>query len=141
MASRTLKWEGEIVEAPWVRQLGKYFYVFYSGATFCNERYSVGVARSTSALGPFAKRSEPILVSNSNSTSNNRQWVGPGHNAVVSTGGHDYLVYHAWNGPQKCGANTGNRELMLDRIAWHGGWPSVNDGTPSTGEVPVPQVP
>ena len=30
---------------------------------------------------------------------------------------------------------------MLDRITWQGGWPVINNGTPSTGNKPAPDVP
>ena len=133
LIQNTLAWEGDVVEAPWVKQRGGYYYLFYSGFRYCNGTYGVGVARARSPLGPFTKRSAPILHSNAT-------WTGPGHNSVVSTGGHDYIVYHAWHGAHQCG-DAGNRELMLDRITWRGGWPFVNSGSPGRGPQPVPQVP
>lgn len=125
-----LPWEGDVVEAPWVARHGGYFYLFYSGFRYCNATYGVGVARSRSPLGPFHKRSGPILRSNAT-------WVGPGHNSVVTAGGHDWIVYHAWHGAHACG-DRGNRELLVDRIGWANGWPHVNDGTPSIGRRAAP---
>ncbi|HEX3760610.1 MAG TPA: glycoside hydrolase family 43 protein [Kofleriaceae bacterium] len=126
----TLAWEGLVTEAPWVISRGKYFYMFYSGAAFNTSRYGIGVARATSPLGPFHKRSAPILASNST-------WQGPGHNSTIEAGGHRYIIYAAWHDK----ANVGKRDMLLDRISWSGGWPSVNNGTPSTGTHTAPTVP
>ena len=129
----TLAWEGDVVEAPWVIHRGKFYYLFYSGFRYCNATYGTGIARSRSPLGPFAKRSGPILKSNA-------KWSGPGHNSVVRTGGRAYVVYHAWRGAHDCG-DDGSRQLMLDPITWKGGWPLVNAGTPSRGVHAAPIVP
>ncbi len=133
MLKNTLAWEGDVVEAPWVMHRGRYYYMFYSGFRYCNDTYGVGVARATSPLGPFKKRSAPILHSNA-------KWNGPGHNSVVASGGHNFLVYHAWSGAHSCGG-TGTRKLMIDWITWRGGWPFVNSGTPSRGVHTAPPVP
>jgi beta-xylosidase len=130
LIKNNLGWEGDVVEAPWVHAHGGHYYMFYSGFTFCNATYAVGVARADSPLGPFKKRGAPILRTNP-------EWNGPGHNAIASAGGHDYIVYHAWKGAHTC-AESGDRELMLDRVRWVGGWPRVNNGTPSRGPQPVP---
>ncbi|MGZ3425361.1 MAG: glycoside hydrolase family 43 protein [Polyangia bacterium] len=133
LIENTLGWEGDVVEAPWVMHRGNYYFMFYSGFRYCNHTYGVGVARATSPLGPFHKRSAPIVHSND-------VWTGPGHNSVVPTGGHDYLVYHAWRGAHEC-SQGGNRALLLDRITWQGGWPFVNSGSPSRGIHTAPTVP
>lgn len=130
LIQNTLAWEGDVVEAPWVEHRGNYYYLFYSGFRYCNDTYGVGVARARSPLGPFHKRSAPILHSNS-------RWIGPGHNSVVSAAGHDFIVYHAWSGAHSCGEG-GDRELLVDRISWHGGWPFINNGTPSRGVHTAP---
>ncbi|NVB81829.1 MAG: family 43 glycosylhydrolase [Kofleriaceae bacterium] len=129
----TLGWEGDVVEAPWVIHRGTYYYLFYSGFRYCNATYGVGVARSRSPLGPFTKRSAPILKSNG-------RWAGPGHNSVVRTGGKAYMVYHAWDAPHACG-DPGGRHLMIDAISWKGGWPVVNNGTPSRTARQAPAIP
>lgn len=133
LLSNTLAWEGDLVEAPWVIKRGSYYYLFYSGFRYCNATYGTGVARSKSPLGPFVKRSRPILASNG-------AWSGPGHNSIVRTGGRAWIVYHAWPGRHEC-EEDGSRKLMLDPISWSGGWPSVGNGTPSSGVRPAPVVP
>jgi beta-xylosidase len=128
----TERWEGDVVEAPWVVHHGSYYYLFYSGFRYCDHTYGVGVARSHSPLGPFKKRSGPILRSNAT-------WVGPGHNSIARAGDHDWIVYHAWHGAHSCG-DTGSRELLIDRVRWVGGWPAINDGTPSRASHPAPTL-
>lgn len=128
----TIAWEGDVVEAPWVVRRGGYYYMFYSGFRYCNATYGVGIARAKSPLGPFTKKSAPVLRTNA-------AWSGPGHNAVIRTGGKPYLVYHAWQGAHDCD-DGGGRQLMLDAIGWEGGWPTINDGTPSRGAKPAPET-
>lgn len=130
LLKNTLAWEGDVVEAPWVIHRGNFYYMFYSGFRYCNETYGVGVARSRSPLGPFTKRGAPILRSNGT-------WGGPGHNSFVRAAGKPYLVYHAWEAPHSCD-DAGTRKLMLDRVTWSGGWPVINNGTPSIGARAAP---
>ena len=108
-----------------VRHDGSY-YLFYSGNVY-DARYRTGVARAAAPLGPFQKHGAPILGSSA-------AWVGPGHGSVVHVGANDYFVYHAWLPSQ-----AGGRMPLLDRIHWQGGWPLVNDGTPSDSPQPWPQ--
>jgi arabinan endo-1,5-alpha-L-arabinosidase len=133
LLKNTLGWEGDVVEAPWVMHRGRYYFMFYSGYRYCDHTYGVGVARATSPLGPFHKRSAPILHSND-------KWTGPGHNSIVPSGGHDFIVYHAWRGAHACG-ESGNRELLIDWVTWRGGWPFINSGSPSRGVHTAPPVP
>jgi hypothetical protein len=58
----------------------------------------------------------------------------------VRVGGVPYLVYHAWQAPHVC-SDGGSRKLMLDRIRWSGGWPTVANGTPSRTAQPAPSIP
>jgi arabinan endo-1,5-alpha-L-arabinosidase len=73
-----LPWEGPLVEAPWIIQNGKYYYLFYSGNGYCGAAYAVGVARSTNPLGPYEKKGDPIRKSDS-------KFIGPGHCSVLKT--------------------------------------------------------
>jgi beta-xylosidase len=133
LLKNTLAWEGTLVEAPFVIGRGKYYFMFYSGFRYCDGTYGVGIARSLSPLGPFKKKGAPILHSNDS-------FAGPGHNSVVRTGGHDWIVYHAWTGAHHCSDEGRHRSMLLDRIAWSKGWPSVNNGTPSRGQKTAPTL-
>jgi hypothetical protein len=127
-------WEGAVTEAPWLIARAGYYYLFYSGNSYANATYAVGVARATTPLGPYSKASAPIVTSNA-------VWIGPGHCSVVDgpgpTGNSDtYMLYHGWaaghvNGPGDA------RELLLDRVVFANGWPSL-PGAPSTTSMPMP---
>jgi beta-xylosidase len=112
-------WEGAVTEAPFMVERNGMFYLFYSGNSYADATYAVGVARGPSPLGPMTKLGTPILSSAG-------AWAGPGHCAVVETfGGDTAVVYHAWpndciNGP-RCG-----RATLLDFAHWGAdGWPRM----------------
>lgn len=123
-------WEGGVVEGPWMVAHDGAFYLFYSGNSYADATYAVGVARAGAPLGPFEKAAAPIVTSNAT-------WVGPGHCSVVTArDGETVMVYHAWraghvNGPGDV------RQMLIDRVVWQGGWPAVPGG-PSTTSMPLP---
>src|SRR5581483_3131112 len=127
-------WEGAVVEAPWVEKRGGFYYLYYSGNSYANASYAVGVARSRSPLGPFVKDpSGPILHSNA-------QFSGPGHMAIVTDpSGQDFMLFHAWHAGHEGDGNGPGRELLVNRVTWRDGWPTVHDGTPAATDVgPAP---
>lgn len=122
-------WEGAVTEAPWMVEHGGSFYLFYSGNSYANASYAIGVARASSPLGPFTKAPGPIVTTGG-------AWVGPGHCAVVDRDGASYVVYHAWqqghvNGPGDM------RYPLVDQLQWGTDWPAVS-GAPSSASRPVP---
>jgi beta-xylosidase len=127
-------WEGGVVEAPWVvKRDGRYF-MFYSGNVY-DHRYRTGVARATSLTGPWEKKGAPILE-------NNAAWGGPGHGSVGRAGALDYFTYHAWqNAGNGTAVSAKGRMVLVDRITWKDGWPSIANGSPSTGAQPWPGEP
>jgi len=68
-------WEGAVTEGPFMIEHGGSYYLFYSGNSYANASYAVGVAKASSPTGPFTKAAAPIVTSTST-------WVGPGHNSV-----------------------------------------------------------
>jgi GH43 family beta-xylosidase len=123
-------WEEPLVEAPWMVEHGGSFYLFYSGNGYWGAAYAIGVARSSSPLGPFTKASAPLVVTKGS-------WVGPGHNSTVTTPeGTDWLVYHAWRAGHVNGPGDG-RVVLIDRLLWEGGWPALGHA-PSSVSLPAP---
>ena len=128
------KWEGAVVEGPFVVRHGGWFYLFYSGNGCCGAgcNYALGVARSKSLHGPYEKYSRnPILAGNDT-------WKCPGHGSVVMTPqGRWFLMYHAYS--VKDSIFTG-RQALLDEVTFGSdGWPAINEGKgPSTGGVLSP---
>jgi beta-xylosidase len=107
-----LPWEGDLVEAPylWVDDASgdPVYHLFYSANSYADSRYAVGHARASSPLGPFTKDPEPLLVTNDVA-------VGPGHNALLSTGDEVWTVYHAWD-PSGVGDDAVGRSMWLSRV-------------------------
>jgi beta-xylosidase len=90
--------EGEIVdvtpdsyfEAPFmVKRNGRYFLMYSNGRTD-RDTYQVHYAVGSHPLGPFTEApNSPILVTNKAANIHS-----PGHHAVFSLGGRDYIFYH-----------------------------------------------
>src|SRR5829696_692177 len=117
-------WEGSVVEGAFILQRGNWFYLFYSGNACCGRRcnYALGVARSSSLLGPYEKNAaNPILAAN-------ETWQCPGHGSIVTDAeGRDFLLYHAYRKSET--AFFIGREALLDQVVWGpDGWPKINDG-------------
>jgi arabinan endo-1,5-alpha-L-arabinosidase len=110
-----------LIEGAWVTFRDGTYFLFYSGDRCCSRepRYAVMVARSTSALGPFEERPEPILEAGNG-------WLAPGHNSVATDDeGNDWMLYHAIR-------EAPARLLLLDRIEYREGWPRIAGDRPST---------
>ncbi|ERM83075.1 hypothetical protein P872_06265 [Rhodonellum psychrophilum GCM71 = DSM 17998] len=133
-----------------IKKDGKYYY-FGSEGSCCegsNSTYKVRVAVSDNILGPYVDKvgnsiksgnyGEIILSGNAEAYG----FSGPGHNAQIMTddAGQDWLLYHAIpkNNPLlQNGASR--RPLMLDKLIWKEGWPTIERGTPSFSSQVAPQ--
>ena len=85
-------WEAGVTEAPFMQicEGGKYC-LFFSGASYANCNYAVGVATSDSVTGPFIKNlNNPILASQ-------ESVCGPGGESLFDG---SYSVIHTWNNQQ-----------------------------------------
>ncbi|MFC5823528.1 family 43 glycosylhydrolase [Nonomuraea insulae] len=141
------KFEGSFV----VRHDG-YYYLLASSANCCagpTTGYSVLAGRATSPRGPFTdKEGRPLLASRAGGTpvldQNGDRWIGTGHHAqLTDLAGQDWMLYHAIDRAdpyldEPFGINE--RPMLLDRLDWIDGWPTVRAGAgPSerSGEAPV----
>ncbi len=80
-------WQGRIVEAPDLVEMGGIYYLFYSGNWFNQNGYAIGVARCAGPLGPCADTSAtPFLGSNA-------QGDGPGEASVFRDASGIWLLY------------------------------------------------
>ncbi|MDG4826243.1 family 43 glycosylhydrolase [Asanoa sp. WMMD1127] len=127
-------------EGAYVVRRGGWYYLFGSAANCCagpTTGYSVFAGRSKSPTGPFVDRSgASLLDSRVGGTPviqpNGNRWIGTGHNAVVTDErGRDWFVYHAIDRDvpyldEPYGINR--RPMLIDRLDWHGGWPTVRGG-------------
>jgi arabinan endo-1,5-alpha-L-arabinosidase len=127
-------------EGAYVVRHGRWYYLFASEANCCagpTTGYTVFAGRSTSPRGPFTDRDGISLVTSRVGgtivvTPNGNTWVGTGHNAVATDlAGQDWLVYHAIDRrdpflDEPFGINE--RPMLLDRLDWIDGWPTVRAG-------------
>lgn len=137
-------WE-DVVEGPWVTYRDGYYYLYYSGDTCCEypAHYAVMVARSESATGPFVKLAEATGAAHSAILVASDRWNGPGHNSVITdAAGQDWLFYHAIDTRNPLAAeDSGVRRVMLmDRLVYRDGWPTVEEGISSAVEQRGPVV-
>lgn len=125
------RWEGGVVEGPFVLHRSGWFYLFYSGNGCCGNdcTYALGVARSHSLLGPWEKNpANPILDGNAT-------WKCPGHGSIVTDqSGRCWFLYHAYS---TGGTIFTGREALLDEVTFGAdGWPVINGGKgPSVSAV------
>lgn len=138
-------------EGSYVLRHNGWYYLLASTANCCAgpaTGYSVHVGRSRSPRGPFVDRDGiPLVASRAGGTpilmQNGNRWIGTGHNGFLTDlSGQDWIVYHAIDRAdpyldEPFGINE--RPMLLDRLDWIGGWPTVNAGAgPSDTPRPAP---
>jgi len=128
-----------LVEGSWVTCHDGFYYLYYSGDNCCGEKahYAVMIARSKSAEGPFETLAEAEKKENSVILSKNKKWIAPGHNSVVTDDkGQEWIVYHAIDSDNP----KGGRIVLIDKITYKNGWPTINSGSPSIIKISKPIV-
>lgn len=124
---------GTAYEGTYIHKRGGYYYMFASIGSCCEglkSTYTTVVGRSTSLFGPYLDKKDQSMMDNHHEIliHKNDSFVGTGHNSeiVSDNAGTDWLFYHAVSV-----ANPDGRVLMLDKIDWIDGWPSVEGNSPS----------
>lgn len=117
---------GNAIEAPFIYQHGKYFYLFASIDYCCkgvNSNYKVIVGRAKQPQGPYLdKTGKPLSAGGGTLVlEGNKKYAGIGHNAVVKINGDDFIVCHAYDKTQ-----NGRSILQLLKIKWVKEWPSAH---------------
>lgn len=114
------------VEAPFIIFREGYYYLFVSFDQCCRgsgSTYNVRVGRSESITGPYVDREGVSMLEDGGTqiTFPTVQFRGPGHNAIFSEDGQDYIVYHAYDR-----LKGGTPTLRIHPLAWdEEGWVSV----------------
>ncbi|SFA81322.1 family 43 glycosylhydrolase [Algoriphagus aquimarinus] len=141
---------GNHLEAAYVYEKGGYYYLFGSAGTCCegvSSTYKVLVGRSEHLSGPYLDQEGNSLMDSDSGTlviganKGDIGYAGPGHNAEIITdkAGNDWLLYHGMAKKRPKLANgTNRRVLLLDKIIWSDGWPSIEGKQPSFSSGPSP---
>ena len=115
------------VEAPFIIRRGAYYYLFASYDYCCRgvaSSYYIVVGRAARPTGPYLGRDGRRMLDGYGTLllQGNRQFRGPGHNAVLVDEDADYLVYHAYDA-----ANGGAPTLRVRPLRWtDDAWPAVD---------------
>ncbi len=132
-------------EGAYVIDRDGYYYLFASNADCCagpTTGYSVFVGRSRSPRGPFVDRNGDTMIESRVGGTNVIQpngnfWVGTGHNSIVTDlSGQDWLAYHAIDRRDPYlqePFEINERPMLIDRLDWIGGWPTVRGGRWASG--------
>jgi len=124
---------GTAIEAPFIVQRGKYFYLFASYDLCCrgaNSTYNIRVGRAEKVEGPYLDRAgKPMLEGGGTMVLESKAPVfGPGHCAVLQNITGDLLVHHFYDGNE-----NGIPKLQIRPLKWS------DDGWPIAGEpLPMP---
>ncbi len=112
------------IEAPFIVKRGSYFYQFVSFGLCCkgvNSTYNIRVGRSTSINGTYTDKNGTSMMNRGGTLidQSDSRWIGPGHNAVYSSGDTWILVNHAYDAQ-----NNGYATLRIKPLYWDSqGWP------------------
>ena len=118
---------GGSVEAPFIVRHGGYWYLFVSFDRCCRgaqSTYNVVVGRATAISGPYVDKTGRPMTEGGGSLvieASGPVWRGPGHPAVFSENGKDYLFFHAYFGE---GRGRGSA-LQISTLLWEDGWPKA----------------
>lgn len=138
-----------LIEGAWMTLHDGYYYLFFSGDNCCGDKahYAVMVARSRSATGPFETLAQASRKSNSAILERNERWLAPGHNSIVrDAAGQDWIFYHAIDAKHRLLSDdiSGDRDvrriMLMDRIIYLNGWPTIATGSPSVTPQRAPMV-
>jgi arabinan endo-1,5-alpha-L-arabinosidase len=115
---------GNAIEAPFIYQKGKYYYLFASTDYCCKgpqSTYKMIVGRSKKVTGPFLDKSGLSMAQGGGTLllEGDKNWYGVGHNSVYNFDTIDYLIFHGYDASDK-----GRSKLRIEKLNWDTkGWP------------------
>lgn len=116
--------DNEAVQAPFLFYRAPYYYLFVSFDACCagvNSTYNIRVGRALEVTGEFFDRDGVSMLQGGGTLvlESNDRWHGVGANAIVTTLGADYNVYHSYDADA-----NGRATLRISRVVWDDdGWP------------------
>jgi len=114
----------DAIEAPCLWYHDKYYYLFVNWGQCCrgvDSTYNIRVGRSATITGPYLDKAGVDMLDDGGSRflETNGDFIGPGHAAIFSEGGTDWLGYHYYDG-----AWRGLASLAITTLQWDDdGWP------------------
>ena len=124
---------GTAYEGTYIHKRNGYYYLFASTGTCCEglkRTYQTVVGRSDNLWGPYVDKKGNLMLENNHEIliHKNKDFVGTGHNAelVADKNGDDWVLYHGVSV-----ANPSGRVLLLDKVIWKEGWPTVKGNSAS----------
>ena len=124
---------GTAYEGTYIHKRNGYYYLFASTGTCCEglkSTYQTVVGRSDNLWGPYVDKKGNLMLENNHEIliHKNKDFVGTGHNAelVADKNGDDWVLYHGVSV-----ANPSGRVLLLDKVIWKEGWPTVKGNSAS----------
>ena len=127
------KWQEPLTKSNIHKKDGHYY--FFASIGSCCEglksTYTTVVGRSDNLFGPYVNKNGGSMMDNKHEVliQKSNSFVGTGHNSEIVTdnAGNDWFFYHAVSTKKPEG-----RVLMLDKISWEDGWPTVEGSVAST---------
>jgi arabinan endo-1,5-alpha-L-arabinosidase len=137
---------GSKIESPFVIARNGWYYLFYSGDHCCTKtpHYATMVARSRRATGTYQRLSATRPGPSSVILHSSHRFLGPGSNSVIrDKAGHDWIVYHAVDRtrPLNPSGRSVRRVMLIDRIVYRNGWPTIATSSPSARAASAPVTP
>jgi arabinan endo-1,5-alpha-L-arabinosidase len=130
---------GTAYEGTYIHKKDGHYYFFASIGSCCEglkSTYTTVVGRSDNLFGPYVDKNGGSMMDNKHEVliQKSNSFVGTGHNSEIVTdnAGNDWFFYHAVSTKKPEG-----RVLMLDKISWEDGWPTVEGSVASTEAVPA----
>jgi len=114
------------IEAPFIFYKNKYYYLFASIDYCCKgekSTYKMIVGRSKSVTDPYLDHQNKALTDGGGTIllTGDNNWHGVGHNAVYTSNGVDYLIFHGYDAH-----DHGKSKLRIEKLIWKNSWPYLN---------------
>lgn len=113
----------DAIEAPCIWYHDRNYYLFVNWGTCCrgvDSTYNIRVGRSASITGPYLDKAGVDLLDDGGSRflETRGDFIGPGHAAIFSEKGSDWLSYHYYDGAQRGLASLAVTSLEWDQDGW-----------------------
>jgi arabinan endo-1,5-alpha-L-arabinosidase len=129
------------IEAPFIFKRNGFYYLFVSFDICCqgvNSTYKIMVGRAEKITGTYYAKNGSSMLSGGGTLvrQSSTRWKGPGHCAIFSENGTDWLVHHAYDAN-----NNGITTLQIRRLEWDSeGWPVTIIDTLVSMKSPQPRT-